>query len=399
MPEVSSHHDFKELLKRALQRLRAEKGLSAAQIEDEAANAAHVSSYVIQIWCKPSGQRLPEGKTLHALALYLSSEGGLRNPQEKLSFLKYAGERYPEKLYEDLFHQPFAVEGSPGGGASVVDVSRLAPFVTHKPILHPRQFFGRQQLLKRIFADLQKLPLPNLTVHGPRRSGKTSLLMYLKDIHHTNPAQLRLGQRRNWLPGAQSYRWIFVDFQDHSQCTQQNFLHSLLTGFHLPMPEQLTLSSFMQTARAQIQQPTIVLIDEIACALNSAELGQNPVWESLRSLANNYSDGNLSFILSSDLSPQQLAEKFKSLSSPFFNTFTTYPIGRFTPAEAADLVASSPIPFSSPDIAWIVAEGDNWPTRLQIACAVRLNTIDEPGDAWKTEARQQLAPYDYLLEL
>jgi hypothetical protein len=90
-----------------------------------------------------------------------------------------------------------------------------SPFVTGTPITHPRDFFGRQKELKRLFNLLKRKPLQNAAIIGQRRSGKTSLLNYLRRITTTPVSELRSGQQSDWLPNPEQYRWIFVDFQDH----------------------------------------------------------------------------------------------------------------------------------------------------------------------------------------
>jgi hypothetical protein len=76
----------------------------------------------------------------------------------------------------------------------------FSPFITDPTITHPRHFFGRQKELKRLFDLLKRHPLQNAAIIGKRRSGKTSLLHYLKNITTTPPEQLRSGQKSDWLP-------------------------------------------------------------------------------------------------------------------------------------------------------------------------------------------------------
>ncbi|MGB7247705.1 MAG: CHAT domain-containing protein, partial [Phormidesmis sp.] len=73
-----------------------------------------------------------------------------------------------------------------------------SPFITGTPIVHPRYFFGRQRVLKRLFNLLKTHPLQNAAIIGMRRSGKTSLLNYLRTITTTPSDQLRPGQRSDW---------------------------------------------------------------------------------------------------------------------------------------------------------------------------------------------------------
>jgi len=51
-------------------------------------------------------------------------------------------------------------------------------------------FFGRQRQLKRLFNLLKSYPLQNAAIIGQKRSGKTSLLNYLRTISTTPSPQL-----------------------------------------------------------------------------------------------------------------------------------------------------------------------------------------------------------------
>ncbi|MFH7028292.1 MAG: CHAT domain-containing protein [Heteroscytonema crispum UTEX LB 1556] len=66
-----------------------------------------------------------------------------------------------------------------------------SPFITGTSITHPRDFFGRNYELKRLFNLLKRLPLQNAAIIGKKRSGKTSLLHYLKNITTTPAEDLR----------------------------------------------------------------------------------------------------------------------------------------------------------------------------------------------------------------
>jgi predicted AAA+ superfamily ATPase len=54
--------------------------------------------------------------------------------------------------------------------------------------------------LKRLYDLLKSRPLQNSVIIGPRRSGKTSLLLNLRNIAITAPEELRPDQRANQLP-------------------------------------------------------------------------------------------------------------------------------------------------------------------------------------------------------
>ena len=274
-----------------------------------------------------------------------------------------------------------------------------SPFITGTPITEPRDFFGRTKELKRLFGILKTHPLQNAAIIGQRRSGKTSLLNYLRTITTESPDQLRPGQRSDWLPNPERYRWIFVDFQDKRMRSLHRLIRHLLQSMHLPIPYDCDLECFMDTISGNIQEPTIILLDEMGAGLRQDTGLNDDFWESLRALATNQVDGNLAFILSSAESPMTLA-RHNGHSSPFFNIFGyTTTLGPLKQAEAQALITCAPIPFLPEDSDWILRQSKCWPLLLQILCRERLFSLEEKdtSEGWKEEGLQQIAPFQYLL--
>ncbi len=276
-----------------------------------------------------------------------------------------------------------------------------SPFITGPPILQPRHFFGRNRVLKRLFRLLKSRPLQNAAIIGERRSGKTSLLHYLRKICTTPTEQLRPGQKADWLPNPETYRWIFVDFQDPRMTRRESLLGYLLESMQLPVPDPCTLERFMERVSYNIEVPTVILMDEIGVGLQRAPELDDSFWESLRALATNQSEGNLAFILATPESPMDLAHH-TGHSSPFFNIFGyTTQLGPLRETEARELIASSPILFSEEDTAWILERSGGWPLLLQILCDERLVYLEE-GDLsedWQEEGLQRIVPFRHLLNL
>lgn len=273
----------------------------------------------------------------------------------------------------------------------------LSPFVVGLPITTPRQFFGRERELKRIFGLWRHFPLQSVAVIGRKRSGKTSLLHYLQRITGTAPAELRPDQRTDWLPQPTSYQWVFVDFQDARMGSRERLLRHLLTSLNLPSPTPCDLDNFMDIMSQHLQRPSIILMDEIGAGIASPELDES-FWWSLRALVSHYTEGKLAFLLASHLPPMQLAQD-QGKPSPFFNLFSAVELGPLTEAEARDLLASSPRPFTPSDIEWILAQSGCWPCLLQILSRERLLSLDEAegGDGWRESGLRQIEPFRYLL--
>jgi hypothetical protein len=268
-------------------------------------------------------------------------------------------------------------------------------FITGTPITHPRYFFGRQKEIKRLFDLLKRRPLQNAAIIGKRRSGKTSLLHYLKNITTTPTELLRPGQKSDWLPHPENYRWIFVDFQDSRRQSREGLLRYILESLKMSVPNPCDLDKFMDVVSSNLRQPTVILLDEIGAGLQRCPELDDGFWESLRSLATNQTNGNLGFVLATSESPMELARS-TGHSSPFFNIFGyTTTLGAMTAAEARELIASSPMPFPDEDVEWILNQSKCWPLPLQILCRERLFSLEdgETEDNWREEGLQHIEPF------
>ncbi len=195
-----------------------------------------------------------------------------------------------------------------------------SPFITGIPITDSRYFFGRNYELKRLFNLLKRHPLQNAAIIGKKRSGKTSLLHYLKNITTTSTEDLRLNQKSDWLPHPENYKWIFVDFQDQRMANRERLLSYILESLGIKVPNPCNLDYFMDLVSENLHNPTVILLDEIGVGLQRCPELDDGFWECLRSLATNSTDGNLAFVLATHSSPVELAHN-TGHSSPFFNIF------------------------------------------------------------------------------
>lgn len=382
-----SPEKFAQLLTQAVYRIRVHDSRTIKKtvgiVQDELGYAlGREGGSCIEYWRK--GYIPATMGDVEQLARELVNRGGL-DQEELKEFLDSAGHPQPTNLFDELFpHQPS---------------EELATFVVGPPISHPRQFFGRENELKRIFGLWERLPLQNVAVIGSQRSGKTSLLRYLANITTATSAQLRPGQRTNWLSQPERYQWVFVDFQDARMGERERLLRYLLTSLKMPVPDVCDLANFIDIVSQHLQRPTLVLMDEIGAGLAYPELDQQ-FWWSLRSLGSNFTQGQLGFLLTAHTTPDILANAHDK-PSPFFNIFGhTVKLGPLSEGEARELVGSSPVPFDPVDTEWILVQSGGWPALLQILCHTCLAALEEgqTGDAWQEEGLRRMAPFGYLLE-
>lgn len=367
---------FGTLLKRAIRKIALMEDKNIAIVQDELGFALgrDTGGVSIQFWER--GNIPPQREDVELLRRELSRQGGL-TPEEAVQFVAYAG--FPE-LGEET----------------------AAAFIAGPPLTHPRHFFGRDYELTRLFGLWRQtaVPMQNAALIGPRGCGKTSLLLYLQQIHRVPAGELRPGQRRDWLPGAEGYRWAFVDFRNPLLGTRAGLLRYLLTALDLPVPAPCDLERFVEVVSAELKAPAVVLMDEIRVALERYNELDDTFWDGLRALASLLVEGNLAFVLSARDYPNRLAQRHNR-SSDFFSLFAyTAVLGPFNESEALALIDSSPHPFPKSDVDWILQQSRCWPILVQILCRERLVTLEggDNGPAWRAEGERQLEPFRYLLE-
>lgn len=390
---------FARLLTEGIHRVRLHESKTVQVVQDELGYAlGREGGSAIEYWRK--GHIPPKLADVEKLAAEIVRRAKLERSWLE-QFLRSVDHPNPLRLCDELF---------PPTSSTVLPASRSAnlaplpaavtpsPFIIGPPISEPRYFFGRTYELKRIFDLFKRFPLQNIALIGLKRSGKTSLLHYLRTITTVDPAQVRPGQFTLWLPQPDQYRWVFVDFQDARMCIRERLLRYLLSQLDIPIPEPCDLTNFLDAVSQYLDKPAIILLDEISAALDSPEFDQQ-FWGSLRSLSSNLSGGKLAFVLTSPELPALLADE-RGKPSPFFNIFGhTFKLGPLTEPEARELVASSPHPFAPAEVDWILLQSGCWPCLLQILCHARLSGLvdGDTGESWKREGLRQMAPYWYLL--
>jgi len=404
---MPSEQQFARLLTEGVHRIRLRTFKTTQIVQEELGRAlGRNGGSAVEYWRK--GHRPPKLSDIEMLAKEFVSQGRVER-EWLVQFLQSANYPTPTELCDKLFPVTLPLETHPGfnrnAGAGLLDphpapTDEAGSFIVGPPITHPRYFFGRDSELKYLFSLWKRFPFQHAAVVGRRRSGKTSFLHYLRQITATAPAQLRPGQRADWLPLAASYRWVFVDFQDARMRNQEKLLRHLLVSLDLPLPSAICdLHTFMDVVNQHVRTPTIILMDELEAALTSPELDRE-FWWSLCSLGSHHLNSQFGFVLTSQAPPAQLACEHPPAST-FLNLFGhALTLGALMEAAARELIASAPRPFEPEAVKWILAQSGCWPALLQMLCHTRLRALEENrnGEGWKDDGLSRIASYRYLLE-
>jgi len=263
--------------------------------------------------------------------------------------------------------------------------------VTTRPILYPHQFFGRNVLLKQILNhDWANLPLQHVIVSGHEKSGKSSLLNYFKAIHEITDENFQCNH--GLLP---NYHWVLVDFERAIMHRPDNLLRQVLYELDLLYDHQCGWIDLIEILTAALNQPTIILIDNIEKGLRLPELTER-FWWNLGALGTGVG-GYLGFGIAVQHSLKEFKKLAKQLNKPlhFMNSFTELKLGPFSEEEANELLDSASQDLSKDDIQWILKQSQCWPVLLQVLLKTRLES--EVDEDWKAMGKLRLEHYQYLL--
>ncbi|MDM8568150.1 hypothetical protein QUF50_01270 [Thiotrichales bacterium HSG1] len=280
-------------------------------------------------------------------------------------------------------------------------------FIAGPPVRYGN-FFGREEIIQNLFNLWKAFPMQNAAIYGEKRIGKTSLLLYLKDIiDNPKNSRFRKEQQIEWLSKSEQYCFIYVNFQDTDYHTPKGLLEYILQnmklekseGLNLSLSEERPLSEFGRILSGHLIRPTIILMDEIGVVLerHSDKFG-NDFWDGLRAIATTKLEPQcLGFVLASHQHPKELVKRLSDKEivppSQFFNIFGYInELKEFTGVEARKLIASSPKKISDDNIDFILKLSELKPYLLQILCQMRLNQLrqNENNDNWQQEAREHI---------
>lgn len=227
---------------------------------------------------------------------------------------------------------------------------RVIPFRVGGPIQDPADFIGRKEVLREILGGM--LNLQNLSLHGERRTGKTSLLLFL-----AHPAS----SSATGLPG--THIPVYFNFQEFTearvtrvwramasaiaeQIKQRHpdrraesgeFLATMAESLSSPdAPELLGTSLGRALGRLDASGLKIhLLLDEFEQTARNPGLGDS-FYDALRSLPTRAE--NISYVIATRTGLATLQPAYDKISSPFFNIFTRTTLGPFKEDEVHHLI-------------------------------------------------------------
>jgi hypothetical protein len=259
------------------------------------------------------------------------------------------------------------------------------PFAFGGRITDPSHFIGRQTELQRIFGALEIAhtgQLQHISIVGPRRIGKSSLLYHVTQIY---------SQR---LQQPEKYRFIYVDL-DNAHChTLNGLLGFILRQLGVPHNNHTTLAQFQKEIELLNQKRgiyTVLCLDEFEHLTKRREQFPSEVFEVWRSLG---SGSKAAFVTASQTSLGELIQQ-GNLTSTFHNIFTHVSLGAFSEEEARALMArNTDRPFTENEQRRLLELSEKHPARLQVAAQLFYEAKSKPNVDWKqlkAEYKKQIA--------
>lgn len=210
------------------------------------------------------------------------------------------------------------------------------PFFHRGAIRRPEDFKGREMEISQVLGLLRNGQ--SVSVIGPRRIGKSSLLIHL--------SRARVRAQMNMDPPQALF--VLIDCQEFGGSPAEEVYEALLvglldaaeaTGIEADNVQRPGTYRALDRVLHQVSQNSVsvvVLLDEFELLAANEHLTPY-FFARLRGLTTKY---GLAFLTASQRPLFAVTAEEEILSSPFFNIFVTLPLGLFSPEEARKLVRS-----------------------------------------------------------
>lgn len=241
------------------------------------------------------------------------------------------------------------------------------PYITRAPVKGPEGFYGREDIMERIFRDIARKQMQSHCIIGETRIGKTSLLY---QIMHKEV-------QKRYIKNVESFISVRTDtllFPNEPPTTFfEEWAKNISEISRQAPPPELGYLSFRRFVEdvTETGYKLVILIDEFEATITNSHLDRG-FFEFLRALTQNY---DISFILFSRTPLQYFlrTEKFRSIySSPFFNTLNISYLKFLKESEARSLI-TEPSQKAGTDITdfadFILEQACYHPFLLQVLCS------------------------------
>jgi len=240
------------------------------------------------------------------------------------------------------------------------------PYNFASPVADHALFFGRANLISRIYSRIGADRPQSVSLVGDPQIGKSSLLRYL--AHPKTKEQN--------LPDPENYIYFYVPVVDKGDLNFENFSKMFWKIILDDIDQYLDLEEktpsydlFKRIIEklSQNQKKVILFFDDFHLTTQN-ETFPVEFFSFLRSLANNY---NLAFITTSYLDLQKLCVSKEIEESPFFNIFSNLTIKPFEESEALQLICDPPKKYGldlTSEKDRILKEANLFPFLVQLGC-------------------------------
>jgi hypothetical protein len=267
--------------------------------------------------------------------------------------------------------------------------------------IQPANFIGREAELRRIFAALEiaySEQIQSISIVGPRRSGKSSLLYYVTQIYRKSLSQ------------PEKYRFVYIDLDDPRCHTLGGLLLFILNelGSNLfssslnhpslrnlpendqikvPYPNLVDFQRIIDTLTHEQNLYIVLCLDEFEHLIKRKSEFPDEVFETWRSMANS---GRVAFLTASQTPLSDLTRQ-GNLTSPFYNIFQPIYLDNFTKTEALSLLdrgKKCDRPFTEEECDSILRLVGTNPAMLQMASSLLYEAKAEKTVDWNALKRQ-----------
>jgi hypothetical protein len=225
------------------------------------------------------------------------------------------------------------------------------PFRVGSPIQDPVDFIGRREALQAISNAM--LSLQNVFVYGERRTGKTSLLLYLAHpasssviglpethipVYFNFQAVATTSTTNVWQAVAHAIAEQIEQRHPGERAESEHFL-SILTEFLASSETSELLGTGFGRALSYLDNLGFkihLLFDEFEQTVRNPNLG-DPFYDTLRSLPTRAE--NISYVIAMRTGLTALQPAYSKISSPLFNMFTRITLCPFQENEVYQLIS------------------------------------------------------------